>query len=270
MTSERISTSSSTPGRPPKKTSTISSKLNSQNGSRRLRGVEHLRLVAEAAAVFVVRIDQEDAQVRAASRRIFCSRMRDAARLADAGGAEHGEMPAHQVVDVDVDADAAILLQIADDGRDRGRRRHRRGAVRARSPARRRRRSSDSSRCRAGTAARPRRSGFPRSAPAAPRCATSAAPDGLSSWSTAEINAMITAAPVWMPRNLPTVASWSFARTPVDAPSVTFACPPEIDVTRPMSSAAAGEPVGAICEAVLTTLPPKYSVVNSMGKLIVG
>ena len=39
MTSERISISSSMPGRPLKKTSTISSKLNSQNGSLTLRGV---------------------------------------------------------------------------------------------------------------------------------------------------------------------------------------------------------------------------------------
>ena len=39
MASERISTSSETPGRPPKKASTISSKLKSQNGRRRFRGV---------------------------------------------------------------------------------------------------------------------------------------------------------------------------------------------------------------------------------------
>ena len=38
ITSERISTSSSTPGRPRKNTSTISSKLNSQNGSFRFFG----------------------------------------------------------------------------------------------------------------------------------------------------------------------------------------------------------------------------------------
>ena len=48
---------------------------------------EHLRLVAEAAAVFVVRIDQEDAQVRPRVENLLQDDG-DAARLADAGGAE--------------------------------------------------------------------------------------------------------------------------------------------------------------------------------------
>ena len=76
---------------------------------------QHLGLFAEAAAVFVVRIDQEDAQVRARIEN-FLQDDGDAARLADAGGAEDSEMPAHQMVDVDVHADIGILLQIADMG----------------------------------------------------------------------------------------------------------------------------------------------------------
>ncbi len=74
---------------------------------------EHLRLVAEAAAIFVVRIDQEDAQVRARVEDLL-QNDGDAARLADAGGADDGEMPAHQLVDVDVHADFGVLLQVAD------------------------------------------------------------------------------------------------------------------------------------------------------------
>ena len=76
---------------------------------------EHLRLFAEAAAVFVVRIDQEDAQVGAGIENLLQDDG-DAARLADAGSAEDGEMPAHQVVDVDVHADIGVLLQVADMG----------------------------------------------------------------------------------------------------------------------------------------------------------
>ena len=62
-----------------------------------------------------MRIDQEDAQVRADVEN-FLQDDGDAARLADAGGAEDGEMPAHQMVDVDVHADVRILLQVADMG----------------------------------------------------------------------------------------------------------------------------------------------------------
>ena len=76
---------------------------------------EHLGLVAEAAAVFVVRVDQEEAQVRARIENLLQDDG-DAARLADAGGADDGEMPAHQLVDVDVHADIGVLLQVADMG----------------------------------------------------------------------------------------------------------------------------------------------------------
>ena len=74
---------------------------------------KHLRLVAETVAIFVVRIDQEDAQVRARIEDLL-QNDGDAARLADAGSADDSEMPAHQLVDVDVNADLGILLQVAD------------------------------------------------------------------------------------------------------------------------------------------------------------
>ena len=77
--------------------------------------VEHQRLVAEAVAVFVVRIDQEEAQVRPRIENLLQDDG-DAARFADAGGAENGEVAADQLVDVDVHADIGILLQVADMG----------------------------------------------------------------------------------------------------------------------------------------------------------
>ena len=112
MTSERISISSCEPGRPAKKTSTISSKLNSQNGSLRLPG-QHMGAIAEAAAVFVVGIEHENPQVGTRVEDLMQDQ-RERARLADAGGAEHREMLAQHLVDVDVGADRAVLLQVAD------------------------------------------------------------------------------------------------------------------------------------------------------------
>ncbi len=80
--------------------------------------VEHLGAVVERAAVFVVRIDQEDAQCRPRIQNP-AQQQGDAARLADAGRAEHGEMLAHHLVDIDVGADRGVLLQLSDI--DRGR-----------------------------------------------------------------------------------------------------------------------------------------------------
>ena len=77
---------------------------------------QHLRLVAEAAAVFVVRIDQEDAQIRPLLQGLL-QQKRNAVGLADAGGAEHGEVLAHQLLDVDLRRDGRVLLQHADIGR---------------------------------------------------------------------------------------------------------------------------------------------------------
>ena len=70
---------------------------------------QHLRLVAEAIAVFVVRVDQKDAQIRPGVENLS-ENDRNAARLADAGRAKDGKMPADEMVDVDVDVDIRILL----------------------------------------------------------------------------------------------------------------------------------------------------------------
>ena len=75
--------------------------------------IEHQRAVAEAAAIFVVAVEQEQAQVRPRIEDLLQDQ-RDAARLADAGGAEHGEMLAQHFVDVDVGADGGVLLQVPD------------------------------------------------------------------------------------------------------------------------------------------------------------
>ena len=75
--------------------------------------VEHQRAVAEAARVFVVAVEQKQAQVRPRVEDL-AQDQRDAARLADAGGAEHGEMLAQHFVHVDVGADGRVLLQLPD------------------------------------------------------------------------------------------------------------------------------------------------------------
>src|SRR5215208_3954984 len=113
MTSARISTSSSIPGRPPKKASMISSKLNSQNGSRRLLGVSTWLLLPKHWPYSLCGFHQEDAQVRPLFQNLL-QHDSDAARLADAGGAENGEMLGQQIVDLGVDADGIVLLQRAD------------------------------------------------------------------------------------------------------------------------------------------------------------
>ena len=113
MSWARISTSSSRPGRPRKKTSTVSSKLNSQNGSLQVLRVQHVRPVAEGMAVLVVRVDQEDAQIRPHLQHL-AQDDGDAARLADARAAEQREVLAQHVLDLDAGADRGVLLQPAD------------------------------------------------------------------------------------------------------------------------------------------------------------
>ena len=75
--------------------------------------VEHQRALAEAAAIFVVDVEQEDAQVRPRFQD-FVQQQRHAGRLADAGRAEHGEMLGQHFLDVDIGDDGAVLLQRAD------------------------------------------------------------------------------------------------------------------------------------------------------------
>ena len=76
-------------------------------------GVEDERFLAEGARVFVVRVDQEDAQIGLGGQD-GAQDDGDAARLADARGAEDGEMLVQHLVDLDVGRDRAVLLQIAD------------------------------------------------------------------------------------------------------------------------------------------------------------
>ena len=74
---------------------------------------QHQRLVAEAAAIFVVWIDQKDAQVRPGLEN-FLKDDGDTARFSDAGGADDGEMSADELLDVDLHAHVRILLQMSD------------------------------------------------------------------------------------------------------------------------------------------------------------
>ena len=55
-------------------------------------------LAAEAAAIFVMGIDQKDAQVRSGIEN-FLQDNGNAARLANPGGANDGKMPAYQMVE---------------------------------------------------------------------------------------------------------------------------------------------------------------------------
>ncbi len=72
--------------------------------------VQDLCVIAEAAAVFVMRIDEENAQVRPRPQDLAQDNG-DAARLADTGGAENGKMLVEQFVDVDHRLNARILTQ---------------------------------------------------------------------------------------------------------------------------------------------------------------
>ncbi len=75
--------------------------------------VEHQRLLAEAAAIFVVHVEQEQAQVRPRLED-FVEQQRHAGRFADAGRAQHRKMLGQHFLDVDIGDDRAVLLQRAD------------------------------------------------------------------------------------------------------------------------------------------------------------
>ena len=75
--------------------------------------VEHQGAVAEAAAVLVVNVEQENPQIRPRLQN-FVQQQRHAGRLADAGRAEHREMLGEHFLDVDIGDDRGILLQGAD------------------------------------------------------------------------------------------------------------------------------------------------------------
>jgi hypothetical protein len=74
---------------------------------------QHVGAVAETPAVFVVRVDDEDAQVRTRAKN-FVQHQGDAGRLADAGRTQQGEVPTDQPVNVEVSADRVVLLQLPD------------------------------------------------------------------------------------------------------------------------------------------------------------
>ena len=113
MTSARMSSSSGTPGRPANSTSTISSKLNSQNGSFRLRG---LSTSARSPKQRPYSLWTSSRKMRRFGRdfRISFEQQRHAGRFADAGRAEHREMLGEHFLDVDIGDDGAVLLQGAD------------------------------------------------------------------------------------------------------------------------------------------------------------
>ena len=75
--------------------------------------IEDQGALAEAAAVFVVNVEQEDATLGARLENLV-EQQRDAAGLADAGGAEHREMLVEHFLDIDIGRDRRVLLQRAD------------------------------------------------------------------------------------------------------------------------------------------------------------
>jgi hypothetical protein len=75
--------------------------------------IENQRAFAEAAAIFVMHVEQENPQVRPCLED-FVQQQRYAGRFADAGRAEHGEMLREHLFDIDIGEDGRVLLQGAD------------------------------------------------------------------------------------------------------------------------------------------------------------
>ena len=69
--------------------------------------------VAEAAGIFVVRIDEEDAQIGLLLKDLI-EDQGDAGRLADAGRAENGEVLAEHLLEIDVGGNRLVELKAAD------------------------------------------------------------------------------------------------------------------------------------------------------------
>ena len=82
-----------------------------------IEGVDDVGAPAEAAAEFIVAVEQEHAQLRACVENRV-ENHRDAARLADAGRAENGEMLGQHVVERDPSFDRVVVMERAD--RDAG------------------------------------------------------------------------------------------------------------------------------------------------------
>ena len=75
--------------------------------------VQNLRPITEGVAVFVVRVDEEDPQVRPHLQNL-AQDDGNPARFTDARAAEEGEMLAQHVVDLDASTDGAVLLELPD------------------------------------------------------------------------------------------------------------------------------------------------------------
>ncbi len=76
--------------------------------------IDDVSLVAKAASVFVVSVEQENAQIRPRLEDLL-DQYGDAAGFSNARRAEHGKMPAQHLVDLDTSAECRLLLQAADD-----------------------------------------------------------------------------------------------------------------------------------------------------------
>ena len=75
--------------------------------------VQNLRPITEGVAIFVVRVDEEDPQVRPHLQNLTQDDG-NPARFTDARAAEEGEMLAQHVIDIDVGGYRAVLLQMPD------------------------------------------------------------------------------------------------------------------------------------------------------------
>ena len=79
-------------------------------------GADDVGAAAEGGAVLVVDVEEEDAELGAHVDHLAEDRG-DGARLADAGGADDGEVLGEQVVGVDVGGDRGVLAEVADGDR---------------------------------------------------------------------------------------------------------------------------------------------------------
>jgi hypothetical protein len=75
--------------------------------------IEDLGMVAEAASVFVVAIEQKDAEFRSRVHDLLQDQC-DAARLADAGGTQDRKVLGEHFVDGDIGTDGRVLVQCPD------------------------------------------------------------------------------------------------------------------------------------------------------------
>src|SRR5262249_24091077 len=82
-------------------------------GQAKIARVQHLRLVAKAAAIFVMRIDEEDSKVRTCREHLLQDDS-NAAGFADARRSKNGKMFVEQFIDVDRCIDLRRLPQRTD------------------------------------------------------------------------------------------------------------------------------------------------------------